>query len=41
MKDFEGTIMAFLVIYGEEDIDWIDCRVDAVEWVDTKYFHQN
>jgi len=41
MKDFEGTIMAFLVIYGHEDIDWIDCLVDPVEWTNTRYGHQN
>jgi len=41
MGDMMHTLLSFLVIYGEEDIDWITCLVDAVEWAAPGYFHQN
>jgi len=34
-------LMAFLVIYGQENTLWIGHRVDEGEWPDPRYFHQN
>jgi len=35
------TMLAFIVVYGYFDEDWIHCLVDEVEWTQPRYYHQN
>lgn len=37
----DAILEALLVILGTENEWWVSALVDAVEWTDPKYFHQN